>query len=325
MFALIKRLCLLPAWCGETRSSRIGLMAMQADGKTLPVALAFISALLWGVWWIPIRFLDGLGMTGAWGSVAMNFGAFIAATLWMLLRKVPFQISTRGVMGAILVGMAVTLYSVAFTMTDVVRVVLLFYLAPAWGKLIEWAFMGQQWRWPTTAAVCLALIGAYLVLGGEVSLEGFGLGDLLAVISGMAWAGGAALIFTSARMNVMSLSLVTALAAAVLGLVFIMLTGGMTAAASGGWGERGVGALAGLIYVLPILLLTLWSAQRLSPAVISFLLTAEILSGVGTGALFLDEPFGVMQVAGTLFILTAAAVEVIPTLLRKVPLAQTRD
>jgi len=103
------------------------------------------------------------------------------------------------------------------------------------------------------------------------------------------------------------------------GFGFILLGGGASFAASGGWADRGIGALAGLIYVLPILLLTLWSAQRLSPAVISFLLTAEILAGVGSAALLLDEPFGLMQAAGAACILTAAAVEVIPTLLRKVP------
>lgn len=298
---------------------------MHVDGKALPVTLAFISALLWGVWWIPVRYLDGLGMSGAWGSVTMNFGAFLAATLWLLIRGVPFRIGPRGVAGAALVGVAVTFYSVAFTMTDVVRVVLLFYLAPAWSKLIEWGVMGQRWGWPSTAAVLLSLFGAFLVLGGDLSVEGFGLGDMLALISGIAWAGGAALIFTSVRMNVMSLTLVTALAASVLGLVFIALSGTVALAASGTWADRGTGAVVGLIYVLPVLLLTLWSAQRLSPAVVSFLLTAEILSGVVSGALLLDEPFGWMQAAGAVFILSAAAVEVIPTLLRKVPVPKPGD
>ena len=68
------------------------------------------------------------------------------------------------------------------------------------------------------------------------------------------------------------------------------------------------------MYVLPILFLTLWSAQRLSPAVISFLLTAEILSGVTSSALFLDEPFGKMQAAGACLILLAALSQVLPAI-----------
>ena len=43
----------------------------------------------------------------------------------------------------------------------------------------------------------------------------------------------------------------------------------------------------GAIYVVPIMVMTLWAAQRLSPATITFLLSAEILSGVISGALFL--------------------------------------
>ena len=60
--------------------------------------------------------------------------------------------------------------------------------------------------------------------------------------------------------------------------------------------------------------MTLWSAQRLAPAVLSFLLTAEILSGVITGALFLDEPFGLLQIIGAVLIIAAALSEVVPRL-----------
>ena len=279
--------------------------------------MAFFAAALWGIWWIPIRYLETLGLDGAWGSVAMNAGAGLAALVWMLAMRVPFQVSRRGVMGAVLVAVAVTTYSVALTLADVVRVILLFYLAPAWGKIIEWAFMGHRWGWSSTIAIVASLSGAYLVLGGEVSLAEIGLGDMLAVLSGVAWAGGAALIFTGGRAHPMSLSLVTACAAALIGIGFIVLGSGTVVSGDMTAKGMGVGAAAGILYVLPILALTLWSAQRLSPAVVSFLLTAEILSGVLSGVLFLDEPFGAMQAAGAVLILFAAAVEVIPVILRK--------
>ncbi len=279
--------------------------------------MAFFAAALWGIWWIPIRYLETLGLDGAWGSVAMNAGAGLAALGWMLGARVPFQVSRRGVMGAVLVAVAVTTYSVALTLADVVRVILLFYLAPAWGKIIEWAFMGHRWGWSSTIAIAASLSGAYLVLGGEVSLAEIGLGDMLAVLSGVAWAGGAALIFTGGRAHPMSLSLVTACAAALIGIGFIVLGSGTVVSGDMTAKGMGVGAAAGILYVLPILALTLWSAQRLSPAVVSFLLTAEILSGVLSGVLFLDEPFGAMQAAGAVLILFAAAVEVIPVILRK--------
>ena len=127
----------------------------------------------------------------------------------------------------------------------------------------------------------------------------------------MAWAGGAALIFAGGRASAQALSLVTCLCATVIGMGFIVLGQGTVFSGDATVTGAGVGALSGVLYVLPIMVLTLWSAQRLPPATISFLLTAEILSGVISGALFLDEPFGAMQAAGAMLILIAAVSEVL--------------
>lgn len=290
---------------------------MTPEGNALPVLMALLAALMWGLWWMPIRYLETLGLSGSWGSVAMNGGAALAGLAWIVIARVPLRITARGLFGAVLIGLAVTTYSVAITLSDVIRVVLLFYLAPAWGKIIEWAFMGQRWGWLSTLAVLVALCGAYLVLGGEISPDAINAGDALAGFSGVVWAAGAALLFTAGRMHPASLSLVTALAATLVGAALVWgIAGGGSAADVQPVGVT-VGAFAGVIYVLPILLLTLWSAQRLSPAALSFLLTAEILSGVISGALFLDEPFGPMQAAGATMVLLAAALEVVPVLLRK--------
>lgn len=286
-------------------------MNALSDRPLTPVVLAFLAAAMWGVWWIPIRYLERLGMDGAWGSVSMNAGAFLFVGLWMVLRRTPFRVGRNGVMGAALVGVAVSTYSVAITMADVVRVILLFYLAPGWSKIIEWAFMGRGWHWTSTVTIGASLLGAWLVLGGDLSLAGLGLGDLLAVLSGVAWAGGAALIFTGDRVSAPALSLVTCLCATIIGVGFIVLGQGTVFSGAATATGAGLGALAGIVYVLPIMVMTLWSAQRLPPATISFLLTAEILSGVISGAMFLDEPFGAMQAGGAVLILLAAVAEVL--------------
>jgi drug/metabolite transporter (DMT)-like permease len=288
----------------------------MTDHPVAPVLMAFLAAVLWGLWWAPIRYLEGLGLDGAWGSVAMTAGAALAVGGWMLFTGARAGLAPHALAGAVLVGAAVTTYSAALVIGDVIRAVLLFYLAPAWGRLIEWAFMGQRWQWDSTLALAASLGGGYLVLGGDVSAAAVGAGDVLAVLSGMAWAGGAALVFTGPRACPRSLTLATALAATAIGLAVIAFD--TTAGFAGGATAAGMGAGAGFgaAYVLPILFLTLWSAQRLSPAVISFLLTAEILSGVASAALFLDEPFGVMQMAGAVLILLAALSQVLPVILR---------
>jgi drug/metabolite transporter (DMT)-like permease len=285
---------------------------------SLPVLLAFISALLWGLWWIPVRWLNAQGLDAAWASVAMNAGAATAVLTWLLITRVAIRLDARTVSGALLAGVAVSSYSVALNLSDVVRVILLFYLAPAWSKIIEWAFMGQRWTWVSSLTISLSLAGAYFVLGGEVSLASLNIGDMLALISGLSWAIGAALIFAGKPTSSATLSFAAAFCALMVSVIFLLFAPeSLVLRDAVSSGNFGLGAGAGALYVLPILVLTMWTAQRLTPAVLTFLLTAEILSGVLSGVIFLDEPFGWMQALGAVLILSAAAGEVVPQLRTK--------
>ena len=279
--------------------------------------LAFGSALLWGLWWIPIRYIEAMGLGGAWGSVAMNTGALAVGLIWMALASSRVRIGWKSALGAALVGGAVASYSVAITMGDVIRIVLLFYLAPAWSKIIEWAVLKRGWHWSATLTIAASLVGAYLVLGGALRWSAMTAGDVLGVLSGISWAVGATLIFTDGRASPVTLSCASALSAALIGLGFIVLGQGTAFSGAANWAGGVTGAMFGVAYVLPVLVLTLWAAQRLSPAVITFLLTAEILSGVISAALLLDEPFGWMQAGGACLILLAAMAEVMAGLSKK--------
>lgn len=278
-----------------------------------PALIAFVAAALWGIWWIPIRLLDSLGFAGAWGGVLLNGGAVVTVLLVMALWRVPFRIGRRSLIGAMLAGVAMGTYSTAINYSDVVRVILLFYLAPTWSKLIEWAFLGHRWTMGVSFALITSLLGAYLVLGADLSVSGLSFGDLLALLSGMAWASGAAFVFTGDRTSSVSLTFGAVAAGCGIGLIFALF--GPAIAPQGNY-TNGllIGLAFGALYVVPVSIMTLWSAQRLAPAVLSFLLTAEILSGVITGALFLDEPFGVLQIIGAVLIIAAALSEVVPRL-----------
>jgi drug/metabolite transporter (DMT)-like permease len=64
------------------------------------------------------------------------------------------------------------------------------------------------------------------------------------------------------------------------------------------------------VLMLPITWLTIWPATMLSPGRVGMLLLAEVLVGVTSAALLLDEPFGVRELAGAALIVTAGVVEV---------------
>lgn len=152
------------------------------------VGMALASAILWGIWWIPIRMLNEFGFEGAWVGLAMSVAAAPALFLYCLAKRHGFKLTRRSIAGALLIGVAITTYSSALAFTDVVRAVLLFYLAPAWGIAFEWAFSGRKLTWGCVLAVAVSLFGMALILSRGELADGNLLGDALALASGVAWA-----------------------------------------------------------------------------------------------------------------------------------------
>ena len=275
-----------------------------------PVLMAGVTALAWGLWWIPVRYLASQGMTGIQAGLLLNFGGALTAFAAMILLRKSFRMGPSALMGAALVGVALSTYSIGLTISDVVRVILLFYLAPAWSKIVEWAFMGRAWRWSSTLTVAASLAGALLILGGQLSTDTLNIGDALAIVSGIAWAVGAALIFTGEKSTAMSLTLVTMGVASLFAVGFAIFMGeAVVPDAPLSLQASGLGM--GLIYAMPCMFVGLWAAQRLAPALLSFLFTLEICSGVVSGALLLDEPFGAAQALGAVLIVAAAMSEIV--------------
>lgn len=274
-----------------------------------PVLMTALAALAWGVWWIPVRYLASQGMTGTQAGMMLNLGGALAVFGLMISMRLSFRMPRYAFLGAIAVGFALSFYSIGLALSDVVRVILLFYLAPAWSKVIEWLFMGHKWRWSSTLTVTASLTGALLILGGRLTTDGLNIGDILALLSGLAWAIGAALIFSGEKSTAYSLTLVTMAMATIIAAAFALIIG--EAAVPSAPALPLLGGLAiGALYAMPCMFASLWSAQRLAPALLSFLFTLEIFSGVISGALLLDEAFGVTQMMGAVLIVGAALSEV---------------
>ena len=283
------------------------------------VLLALFAAMLWGIWWGPIRWLEEAGLAGAWAGFGMTVGCLPLLAGLCLVRD-RSRLSGRAAAGALLVGAAVTLYGTALVYTDVVRAVLLFYLAPAWSTAIECLFLGRRWNWRSGLALGLSFAGILFIFRADFSGSAWGGGDLMALLSGLCWSAGAALIFLTPAKGAGTTGAASARRLALITGVGALVTGGLAVA----FGEPApmpampvlaeaapLMLLYGVLYLAPILLITMWGALRLPPATLSFLLTAEIVSGVGSSAIFLDEPFGAIEVLGALLVGTGALVEVI--------------
>ncbi len=275
----------------------------------LPVLLALGAALLWGFWWLPINWLQSQGVPGLWAGVALNVGAIPACLIASLVWSEK-ALPLRTVLGAMSAGGAITLYSGAVVETSVVRAVLLFYLAPAWAIAIECLFFGRRFRWLNFLTLGLAALGFLFIFRFQIDRSAFNSGDVMALISGVCWAVGSALIFSGKPASAAKLCLVTVMSGACIGLLLVLA---FEASPAPTLEVRSLGPalLTGTVYLMPLMVATLWSARFLPPATMSFLLTAEVISGVASAAILLGDPFGMFEVAGALLIIAAALVEVV--------------
>mgnify|MGYP000508775586 CR=1 FL=1 len=139
-------------------------MTLRTPSPGLAVAALLLNALVWGVSWWPFQTLQSLGLHPLWAT-SLVYGLCLAV-VWTLKpqathgwRQHPWLWLLIFASGLTNVG-----FNWAVTIGDVVRVVLLFYLMPAWSILIAWWLLGDK---PTRSAgvrLVLALAGVAIVL-----------------------------------------------------------------------------------------------------------------------------------------------------------------
>ena len=158
--------------------------------NSLAAGALVVNAFVWGVSWWPFRQLQGYGLHPLWATSLM----YLAISGGVLLLR--FK-AWRGLMAypqLCLMGLAAGLTNVGFnwavTLGDVVRVVLLFYLMPAWSVLVAWLLLNEK---PTVASLfrlLLAMAGVLVVLKTPDSLWPLpqGAADWLAIAGGFSFA-----------------------------------------------------------------------------------------------------------------------------------------
>ena len=159
----------------------------------LPFAALLFNAFVWGLAWWPFQHMHQAGLHPLWATACMYAVVLLALLAWRpgILQQV------RAHPQLWLLALASGLNNVAFnwavTIGDVVRVILLFYLMPAWAVLLAWRILGEH---PTPAALlrlALAFTGVVLVLlpvdaPASRLLQNLSLADALALLGGFMFA-----------------------------------------------------------------------------------------------------------------------------------------
>ena len=164
---------------------------MQTPKNAVLPALALaLNALVWGVSWWPFRALQSHGLHPLWATAIIYIFAMACVTVfkpagWRGLRKHPMLWWLVLASGLANVG-----FNWAVTVGDVVRVVLLFYLMPAWVVLLAWPLLGEKPTGGSVLRLALALTGVVIVLktpGAQWPVPE-SLADWLALMGGFSFA-----------------------------------------------------------------------------------------------------------------------------------------
>lgn len=273
---------------------------MRPAGKLLATLALITNAFVWGVSWWPLRLIEQEGLHPLW-TTSGAFATVLAVVtvyrpqLWQVLLSKSTSLGGLWLL-AIASGVTNVAFNWAVTVGDVVRVVLLFYLMPAWALLLARWLLKEKMSWQGLLRLGLAVAGVLLVLKRADSPWPVpqSLPDWLALIGG----------FTFALTNIFILKLDRSTDTERL---FVMFAGGtlaaVGAAAIGTWTGAvttqapfswplllGVAALGGF-FLLGNLAMQ-YGASRLTSSTTSVVMLTEIifasLSAVWLGAAVLE-------------------------------------
>jgi drug/metabolite transporter (DMT)-like permease len=291
------------------------LTSMRRRGELWPTLALTAAALVAGSNWIALRYLQALGLESAWSSLA--FSGLATLALLPFARWKGFRLDAA-LLALFLTGLAnggaIALYTASMLLTDVVRTLVLFYLAPMWGALLGIVLLGER----LSAARLLAVL---LCLGGMLTILGIGhgwpwprnIGDWLAILSGLAYAYGSVRVYKAKAVGAAAQTLSTMIGSTLASVVVLLLLpeaarGAPPPAAAFLWFLAAVYAVG---MILPINWAALWAAKFLPPARVGLIFSIESVIGITTAALLLDEPFGWREAVGSVLVIASTVVDVL--------------
>lgn len=153
-----------------------------------PVLVLLSASVAWGLTWLPLKYFGSYGLRGVSVTLVAHGSVGAIALAWLAQSFRAWRAELRSMLLlSMFGGLANLAFASAIVSGNVVRVMVLFYLLPAWSVLGGWLLLRERVDTLRKLAVLGALLGAFLLLGGpRVLAERPSAADALAVVSGMA-------------------------------------------------------------------------------------------------------------------------------------------
>ncbi|MEO8385178.1 MAG: DMT family transporter [Betaproteobacteria bacterium] len=143
----------------------IRLRLSSPPSSWMPTLALLLGATSWGILWYPFRVIEGGGLAAPLATfvaylVAVLIGGFAFRRVWVEFLHHPKWLVAIGICA----GITNVTYLVAIMQAEVVRIVLLFYLAPLWTVPLAHFILKERLTLTGYAVMLLAMSGAVVML-----------------------------------------------------------------------------------------------------------------------------------------------------------------
>ena len=287
---------------------------------SLSLALFFCGG-VWGLYWIPLRNVESLGVSGAWSVFFVNACPliFLLPILGFIYSDLKREFWPSLVAGSV-IGIAFTLYASALVETTILRATLLFYLSPIWGTFIGIIWLGEKLTYNRILSVLVAIFGLILLLWDtEKSGYPLNIGDVFGFFCGIFWAIGSSLLNRWPKTPMLPLTtfvyLTTALMSLILAIIFYKDTLPQINLLLLAFPST---FLWSTVVLLPSFIIVFKISQILFPGRVTILLMSEVIVAIISASILVpEEKMFLIQWIGAIAIILAGLIEVLPSSLKK--------
>lgn len=275
----------------------------------IPLLSLLASGVVWGFTWLPLKYFASLGLDGhAIAVIAYGLVSLIASPLiwreraqwrnelrWLLLIGLFFGLANFALNQALMTG-------------SVVRVMLLFFLLPAWGVIGGRLFLKETLGWRRMLAVGLCLAGVFTLVGGLDALrEPLSIADGAALLAGVVYTLGGISNRVAREIPIASRTLMAFVGCAAIGVTGLLVhVPSVPTLAISDWVLL---MLFASVWVMGATLLTTYGVTHVPASRAGVVLVIELVVAIVSAVLIGGETLSLAEYVGSGLIIAATLVE----------------
>ncbi|MGC6485738.1 MAG: DMT family transporter [Candidatus Puniceispirillales bacterium] len=274
--------------------------------KPKAMALVFFGSTVWGLLWMPLRWLDHVGVVGLWSTFAFMAMPVIPLVIWkgrVILNDRKHHLAY--VLTGGFIGLGFALYCTGFLFGSVTKTTLLFYLTPVWSSLMGMALLGERGSLGRWLANAMGIGGCALIMGISGDEIRFDPSDWFGFLSGIAWAAGSVGLRRYPDADFIGATTMQYVLGTVMVVVALLYAGTPVPSTSAIITGVPIAIITTLVF-LPSMLIIFRINQYISPGLVGLLMISEAVVAVISAWLLLGERMAPMQWVGAALVLGTA-------------------